>query len=84
MDLRTKSNTRERNRPTPFLPRAFTIKAMASGMPSGCGFLAPINSLLKKGCGVGQARFERRPTIWNQLETMVGRRGEAPLVPPYI
>ena len=32
---------------------------------------------------VGQARFERRPTIGNRREIMVGRRGEAPLVPPY-
>jgi len=32
---------------------------------------------------VGQARFERRPTITAQLKIMVGRRGEAPLVPPY-
>jgi len=35
-------------------------------------------------CRVGQARFERRPTIWKRREIMVGRRGEAPLVPPYI
>ena len=33
---------------------------------------------------MGQARFERRPTIVQSLEIMVGRRGEAPLVPPYI
>ena len=32
---------------------------------------------------VGQARFERRPTIGNHREIRVGRRGEAPLVPPY-
>ena len=32
---------------------------------------------------VGQARFERRPTIGKRREFMVGRRGEAPLVPPY-
>jgi len=32
----------------------------------------------------GPARFERRPTIMKQGEFMVGRRGEAPLVPPYI
>gem|GEM_PF-1233321 len=29
-------------------------------------------------------RFERRPTIRKRRELMVGRRGEAPLVPPYI
>ena len=33
---------------------------------------------------VGQAQFERRTTIVPTLEIMVGRRGEAPLVPPYI
>jgi len=33
---------------------------------------------------VGQAQFERRTTIVLSLEIMVGRRGEAPLVPPYI
>ena len=32
---------------------------------------------------VGPARFERRPTIRKHREIMVGRRGEAPLVPPY-
>ena len=32
----------------------------------------------------GQARFERRPTLTNLRELMVSRRGEAPLVPPYI
>ena len=32
---------------------------------------------------VGPARFERRPTIRKHQEIMVGRRGEAPLVPPY-
>ena len=32
---------------------------------------------------VGPARFERRPTIGNRREILVGRRGEAPLVPPY-
>ncbi len=32
---------------------------------------------------VGPARFERRPTIGNRREFMVGRRGEAPRVPPY-
>ena len=32
---------------------------------------------------VGPAQFERRPTIGNRREFMVGRRGEAPLVPPY-
>ncbi len=32
----------------------------------------------------GPARFERRPTIMNLRELLVGRRGEAPLVPPYI
>ena len=31
-------------------------------------------------CRVGQARFERRPTIGKRREFMVGRRGEAPLV----
>ena len=34
-------------------------------------------------CRVGPARFERRPTIGKCRENMVGRRGEAPLVPPY-
>ncbi len=33
---------------------------------------------------VGPARFERRPTIRKPQELMVGRRGEAPLAPPYI
>ena len=33
---------------------------------------------------VGQARFERRPTILKHRELLVGRRGETPLVPPYI
>ncbi len=33
---------------------------------------------------VGPARFERRPTIRKRRELLVGRRGEAPLVPPYI
>ena len=33
---------------------------------------------------VGQARFERRPTMKNLRELIVGLRGEAPLVPPYI
>ena len=32
---------------------------------------------------MGPARFERRPTIVKHREIMVGRRGEAPLVPPY-
>ena len=32
---------------------------------------------------VGLAQFERRPTIGNRREIRVGRRGEAPLVPPY-
>ena len=32
---------------------------------------------------VGQARFERRPTSGKRREIMVGRRDEAPLVPPY-
>ena len=32
---------------------------------------------------VGPARFERRPTEHDSQEIMVGRRGEAPLVPPY-
>ena len=31
---------------------------------------------------VGPARFERRPTLGNRREIRVGRRGEAPLVPP--
>ena len=31
---------------------------------------------------MGPARFERRPTILHRREIMVGRRGEAPLVPP--
>ncbi len=34
-------------------------------------------------CRVGQARFERRPTIQKPREILVGLRGEAPLVPPY-
>ncbi len=34
-------------------------------------------------CRVGPTRFERRPTIRKHREFMVGRRGEAPLVPPY-
>ena len=33
---------------------------------------------------VGPARRERRPTIRKLRELLVGRRGEAPLVPPYI
>ena len=33
---------------------------------------------------VGPARFERRPTIRKLRDLLVGRRGEAPLVPPYI
>ena len=33
---------------------------------------------------VGPARFERRPTISNHRELPVGRRSEAPLVPPDI
>ena len=33
---------------------------------------------------VGPARFERRPTILKHRELLVGQRGEAPLVPPYI
>ena len=33
---------------------------------------------------VGQAHFDRRPTIRQHRELLVGRRGEAPLVPPYI
>ena len=32
---------------------------------------------------VGPAQFERRPTIRKHREILVGRRGEAPLVPPY-
>ena len=41
-----------------------------------------------KSCTVGQARFERRPTIVSCLVgdvvlAVVGRRVEAPLVPPY-
>ena len=41
-----------------------------------------------KSCRVGQAQFERRPTIVSCLVgdvvlAVVGRRGEAPLVPPY-
>ena len=32
---------------------------------------------------VGPARFERQPTIGKRREILVGRRGEAPLVPPY-
>ena len=34
---------------------------------------------------VGPARFERRPIIGNRrdIKIMVGRRGDAPLVPPY-
>ena len=32
---------------------------------------------------VGPARFERRPTIRGLDNILVGRRGEAPLVPPY-
>jgi hypothetical protein len=35
-------------------------------------------------CGVGPPRFERRPTCRKRRELLVGRRGEAPLVPPYI
>ena len=31
----------------------------------------------------GPARFERRPTIGKCREILVGRRDEAPLVPPY-
>ena len=34
-------------------------------------------------CRVGPAQFERRPTIGKCRENRVGRRGEAPLVPPY-
>ena len=33
---------------------------------------------------VGQAQFERRPTIMQSLEIMLGRRGKAPLVSPGI
>ena len=33
---------------------------------------------------VGPARFERRPAIVKLRELLVGRRGEAPLVLPYI
>jgi hypothetical protein len=33
---------------------------------------------------VGPTRFERRPTMNSLREMIVGRRGEAPLVPPYI
>ena len=36
-----------------------------------------------RNCRVGPARFERRPTAKQCRELMVGRRGEAPLVPPY-
>ena len=32
---------------------------------------------------VGPAHFERRPTIGKCQEILVGRRGEAPLAPPY-
>ena len=32
---------------------------------------------------VGPARFERRPTIRKHRDWLVGRRGDAPLVPPY-
>jgi hypothetical protein len=32
---------------------------------------------------VGPARFERRPTNRKQLEILMGRHGEAPLVQPY-
>ena len=32
---------------------------------------------------VEQARFKRRPTMKNLREFLVGRRGKAPLVPPY-
>ena len=35
-----------------------------------------------QGRRVGPARFERRPTLGNRREIMVGRRGEAPLFPP--
>ena len=42
---------------------------------------------LPKSCRVGPARFERRPTnaalIDGVVHRVVGRRGEAPLVPPY-
>ena len=32
---------------------------------------------------MGPAQFERRPTIGKRREILVGRRGEASLVPPY-
>ena len=31
-------------------------------------------------CSVGQAQFERRPTLVKRREILVGRRGETPLV----
>ena len=43
-------------------------------------FIVPNVMFLRR---VGQAQFERRPTIVKRREIMVGRRGEAPLVPPY-
>ena len=56
---------------------------------------ATSSSAIRPNAGVGQghrlfqrrvrpARFERRPTILKPRELLVGRRGEAPLVPPYI
>ena len=44
-----------------------------------------MNSPLPSPCSMsgGTARFERRPTIVPSLEIVVGRRDEAPLVPPY-
>ncbi len=34
--------------------------------------------------GLGPARFERRPTVVQSLEILVGRRGETPLSTPYL
>ena len=46
--------------------------------------LEPVQEQLRR---VGQARFERRPTNLGFIDVvvhqLVGRRGEAPLVPPY-
>ena len=41
-------------------------------------------SLTQEPLARGQAQFERRPTILKRREILVGRRDEAPLVPPYI
>ena len=35
-------------------------------------------------CEVGPARLERRPAVKKRQKLMVGRRGETPVVPPYI